>query len=180
MKTRHLLLALSLAVAPAFTVAAEKSAAAAAAAPAAEAPADNTEIFAEKLKADKKALVAGNMQLTESEAKAFWPIYSEYQAALDEQNKRLGKVVAEYADNYRKGTLTDDVVTRLIADMLAAEQGEVDLRKTFAPKLTKALPPAKALRYLQIENKVRSVVRAQLAQRIPLVGGQPKGKPHAK
>ena len=38
-------------------------------------PADNMKIVLEKIKADKKLLVADNMQLTEAEAKTFWPVY---------------------------------------------------------------------------------------------------------
>ena len=37
--------------------------------------ADNMKILLDKIKADKKLLVAANMDLTESEAKAFWPVY---------------------------------------------------------------------------------------------------------
>jgi hypothetical protein len=37
-----------------------------------EKPADNMQIVREKVRADKKLLVAENMQLTEAEAKAFW------------------------------------------------------------------------------------------------------------
>ena len=34
----------------------------------------NMEILRQKIKADKKLVVAANMNLTEAEAKAFWPI----------------------------------------------------------------------------------------------------------
>ena len=44
--------------------------------------ADNMQILREKIKADKKLVVAGNMELTESEAKGFWPVYEEYQKEL--------------------------------------------------------------------------------------------------
>ncbi len=37
-------------------------------------PADNMQIVLEKIRADKKLLVAENMQLTEAEANAFWPV----------------------------------------------------------------------------------------------------------
>ncbi|MCJ7681222.1 MAG: hypothetical protein MUP70_10890, partial [Candidatus Aminicenantes bacterium] len=42
-------------------------------------PADNMQILLEKVKADKKLVVAANMDLTESEAKGFWPVYEAYQ-----------------------------------------------------------------------------------------------------
>ena len=52
-------------------------------------PADNMQILEEKVKADKKLVVANNMGLTESEAKAFWPIYDAYQKDLAQLNDRL-------------------------------------------------------------------------------------------
>ncbi len=176
--TRTLLLALTLAAVPAITLAADAKAPAAAAAT--EASANNNAILMEKARADKKALVATNMLLTETEAKAFWPIYEEYQAALQGLNERTVKVIVDYAEQQKKGTGTDDVANKLISDMLAAEQAEVDMRKSFAAKLAKALPPLKLARYLQIENKVRVGVRAQIAARIPLVGEGPKKAPQAK
>ncbi|MEE9538819.1 MAG: hypothetical protein V3W10_05750, partial [candidate division NC10 bacterium] len=39
-------------------------------------PADTMQILREKIQADKKLLVATNMDLTEKEAQAFWPIYA--------------------------------------------------------------------------------------------------------
>ena len=42
----------------------------------------NMQILMEKLKADKKLLVASNMDLTDAEAKSFWPLYEAYQKEL--------------------------------------------------------------------------------------------------
>jgi hypothetical protein len=47
-------------------------------------PASNLEIIHEKLKADKKLIVSKYMELTESEAKRFWPVYDEYQSAAEQ------------------------------------------------------------------------------------------------
>src|ERR1043166_9996421 len=43
-------------------------------------PASNLAIIHEKLKADKKLIVSKYMELTESEAKKFWPVYDEYRS----------------------------------------------------------------------------------------------------
>ena len=181
---RHLLIAgVLLATTSAFTpafAADKKAAATAAPAPAAEAPANNNEILAEKARADKKALVATNMALTEGEAKAFWPLYDEYQKGLADLNTRNLRAIVDFAQAQQKpDAVAGDSAKKLIEDMLAAEQAEVDLRKGMAAKLAKALPPIKVARYLQLENKVRAAVRGQLASRIPLVGGQaaPAAKP---
>ena len=132
-------------------------------------PADNMQILRDKLKADKKLLVASNMELTESEAKGFWPIYDEYQKELQKINQRLGKVLESYADDNRGKSLTDDKAKKLIDEAVSIEQAEANIKSTFAPKLSKALPVKKVARYLQIENKIRAVVRYDIAQGVPLV-----------
>ena len=132
-------------------------------------PADNMQILRDKLKADKKLLVASNMELTESEAKGFWPIYDEYQKELQKINQRLGKVLESFADDNRGKSLTDDKAKKLIDEAVSIEQAEANIKSTFAPKLSKVLPVKKVARYLQIENKIRAVVRYDIAQGVPLV-----------
>ena len=132
-------------------------------------PADNMQILRDKIKADKKLLVASNMELTESEAKNFWPIYDEYQKELRKINQRIVNVLEIYAADFRSKSLTDDKAKKLIEEGNAIEQAEVNLKSTFAPKLAKALPMVKVARYLQIENKIRAVIRYDIAQGVPLV-----------
>jgi len=132
-------------------------------------PADNMQILRDKIKADKKLVVAENMELTESEAKNFWPIYDDYQKELQKINRRLIKLLESYADDMHKKSLTDDKAKKLIDEANAIEQAEVNIKSTFAPKLSKALPTIKVARYLQIENKIRAIVRYELAQGVPLM-----------
>ncbi len=132
-------------------------------------PADNMQILRDKIKADKKLLVATNMELTESEAKGFWPIYDGYQKDLQKINRRLVSLLESYADDFRGKSLTDEKAKKLIDEALAIEQAEANLKSTYAPKLSNALPVIKVARYLQIENKIRAVIKYDLAQGVPLV-----------
>jgi hypothetical protein len=132
-------------------------------------PADNMQILRDKIKADKKLVVAMNMELTESEAKNFWPIYDEYQKDLQRINRRILALLDGYAADFRSKSLTDDKAKKLIDEALAIEQAEAKLKSTYAPKLSKALPVTKVARYLQIENKIRAVVKYDIAQGVPLV-----------
>ena len=132
-------------------------------------PADNMQILRDKVKADKKLLVASDMELTESEAKNFWPIYDEYQKELRKINQRIVKVLDAYAADSKSKSLTDDKAKKLIDEANAIEQAEVNLKTTFAPKLAKALPMVKVVRYLQIENKIRAIIKYDIAQGVPLV-----------
>ena len=129
----------------------------------------NMDILKDKIKADKKLLVASNMNLTDSEAKAFWPIYDAYQRDLQKINERLIKAITTYADAYNKDTLTDAQAKQITSDVIGVEESEVTLRRTYAAKLAKVLPGKKVARYLQIESKIRALVRFDLASQIPLV-----------
>jgi hypothetical protein len=132
-------------------------------------PADNMQILRDKIKADKTLVVATNMELTESEAKGFWPIYGEYQKDLQKINQRIANLLESYASDFRGKSLTDEKAKKLINEAVAIEQAEANLKSTYAPKLSKVLPVKKVARYLQIENKIRAVVKYELATGVPLV-----------
>ena len=132
-------------------------------------PADNMQIMREKVKADKKLMVAANMQLTESEAKGFWPVYEEYQKDLAAINQRIGNLIKSYAADYNANTLSDEKAKKLVDELVAIEQAEAGLKASYVPKLSKVLPMKKVARYLQVENKIRAMVKYELAGNIPLV-----------
>jgi hypothetical protein len=129
----------------------------------------NMQILRDKIKADKKALVAANMQLSDTEANAFWPIYDQYQNDLKAINERLARAILAYADALKAGPIPDVTAKKLLDESIAIDEAEAKLRKDYAAKLTSVIPAAKAARYLQIENKIRAVIRYELAAGIPLV-----------
>jgi len=135
-----------------------------------ERPADtNMQILLDKVKADKKLVVAANMDLNETEAKAFWPVYDAYQKDLQAINDRLGKTILAYANAYNKKALTDDLAKQLTNEAQGIDQDELTLRKTYTAKLNRVLPAMKVARYIQIENKIRAAIRYELATGIPLL-----------
>jgi len=133
------------------------------------APADNMQILRDKVKADKKFVVAENMQLTESEAKGFWPVYDAYQKDLGKINKRMVTMIESYADAFNGNSMDNAKAKKMTAEFLAIQADEVKQMQSYVPKLSKVLPASKVLRYLQIENKIRTLVKYELAIQIPLV-----------
>lgn len=131
----------------------------------------NMEIFMQKIKADKKLLVASNMGLTDAEGKDFWPLYDAYQKDLQQVNERLGKTINAYAEAYNegKGTISNDTAKKLLDEAISVEEQEVKLKRAYAEKVGKVLPAGKTARYIQIENKIRAVIKFELARQIPLV-----------
>lgn len=136
--------------------------------PAPDKPADNMQILRDKVAADKKLVVAAAMDLTESEAKGFWPIYEQYQKELHKINDGIATLIMSYAKEYNAKSLTDDKAKQLVDRFIALEDQELKLRKSFVPKFSKVLPGRKVARYVQLENKVRALVKYELAAEIPL------------
>jgi hypothetical protein len=126
------------------------------------------EMIAEKVKADKKLLVESNMSLTNKEAKDFWPLYEAYQKELETVNSELGRLIVEFSEAYAKGPIPNETAKQIRNDVLALEEKELRLKRTNADKMDKVLPAWKVMRYMQIESKIRSVIRFELAQHIPL------------
>ncbi len=130
-------------------------------------PADTMEIVKEKIRTDKKLFVANNMQLSESEAKAFWPVYEQYQAELSKLRDRDVKLIEEFAANF--GTMSDDVAKSLLDDSLSIDSDYQKLRQSYLAKFRGVLSDRKVARYYQLESKINAVYEYELAKKIPLV-----------
>jgi len=120
----------------------------------------------ESLKAQKRAIIGVNMQLTEAEDAKFWPVYDSYQKDLGKINEKIAAMIVDYARNYN--TLTDGKANQLLVTNLALERDLLKLRESYLAKFSAVLPQKKVARYYQIENKIQAVIRYDLAEKIPL------------
>ena len=128
---------------------------------------DYLELSREVIKMEKKAAIAEVMQLTEAESVPFWTLYNEYQGKLYlVQNKRIA-LVKDFAKNYEN--LTDEKADELWNSSLAYAQEIIKLEKTYYKKFKKIIPAGRAARFFQAENKIETMIDAQLAVDIPLI-----------
>ena len=132
-----------------------------------ETPANNMQFVVEKIRADKKLLIAENMQLTEPEARDFWPVYDQYQDELFLLRTRTINLVNDYAKAYKK--MTNDTAAKLLNEVITIESLGLKLRQTYLPKFRKILPDVKVVRYYQIENKINAALMYEFAAKIPLI-----------
>jgi hypothetical protein len=132
-----------------------------------ERPADNMDILRQSIQADKKLLVAENMQFTEAEAKAFWPVYDNYQNELFLLQSRSIKLIKDFAGVYEK--MTDADAKKLLEEYLTIDDLRMKVRQAYLPKFRKVLPEKKVARYYQIENKILALLNYEIAKEIPLV-----------
>ena len=118
-------------------------------------------------KSDKHALVASTLNLTHAEAKRFWPIYDTYQRNLDLTSRR--RVVALEGLLFRDKAITNLAARNVITELMAVDEAEVKARHTLRNRLMRALPPIKAARYLQLEDKLQAIRDYDVASTVPLI-----------
>jgi Spy/CpxP family protein refolding chaperone len=119
------------------------------------------------VRADKKALVTSTLNLTDAEAKKFWPIYDAYQRDVDAANRRRNMVVVDLVSANKP--ISELYARTLANELIGADEAEIKARRVMHNKVLKALPPRKAARYLQLESKIRAVQAYDIAVGIPLV-----------
>jgi len=129
--------------------------------------ADNFLILKQKIFAEKKLLVAENMQLTEAEAAGFWPIYDEYQNELFRLRVRSLKLISDYSEQYE--LMTDEVAKKLLDEYLTIERLRQTLEESYIPKFRQVLSDIKVARYFQIESKIGAADNYNLSKQIPLI-----------
>ncbi|HEX6131538.1 MAG TPA: hypothetical protein VF044_07380 [Actinomycetota bacterium] len=125
------------------------------------------EILRDTIRANRRALVAVNLRLTDEEAERFWPIYGRYQAALTKVHDRLVEVIGEYTAGF--ADLSNEKALALVDDYLAVEAERVAVRRAYLDEIAEVLPGRTVARFYQIENKMDAVVRYDLAAAIPVM-----------
>lgn len=124
-------------------------------------------LIRQDMRSQKRLLIAGNIQITESEAQKFWPVYDEYAA---EEIKIIDDRVAlikEYAEDYN--TLTDAQAQNLIKRWIQADDAEIQLRLKYIPIFAKVLPAKKMALFIQIDRRFGQMMDIKVTSAIPLV-----------
>jgi len=128
---------------------------------------DYIELAREILKTEKKAAIASEMDLIDAEITPFWEMYNEYNNKLSQvQNKRVA-LIKEFAANYE--TLSGEKADEIMKGYFAYQQELLKLKKSYYGRFKKILPKGKVARYFQLENKIQTMVDAELASQIPLI-----------
>ena len=117
-------------------------------------------------RAERKAMVGENMNLTPKEAKAFWPLYNAYEKKMDAIEDRHIAEVKTYAKSYK--TLTDADAKKKLDEVMEIAQARLDTQKEYIPQFRGILPEIKVTRFFQIDNKLHALVQCGVAQMVPL------------
>jgi G:T/U-mismatch repair DNA glycosylase len=125
------------------------------------------QIILSQIMADKRAVYAQSLQLTDEESRAFWPVYDEYEAEVKKVDDRFIRLVNDYAAKY--STMTDADARQMLAAKMKIDRERLDLQQAYTKKIARAVPAIKALRYAQVESRIDNELQRKVMQLIPLV-----------
>lgn len=121
----------------------------------------------EVLKTEKKEAIAEILNLSDDEAPFFWELYKEYQEKQYLiQNKRIA-LITDFSDNFE--SLTDEKADELMKSFLSYKSEILKLNKQYYKKFKKVTSVENAVLLFQAENKIETLIDAQLALEIPML-----------
>jgi hypothetical protein len=131
----------------------------------------NLSAYAELLRSDvrsqKVAILTEVMGLTETEDAAFWPIYREYDLEMAKLGDERVALIEEYAARYSK--MSDDVADKLATRALDLETRRDAVKAKYYDRVKAALSARTALRFLQVEQQLLSIIDLQISSSLPIV-----------
>jgi hypothetical protein len=130
----------------------------------------NIDLLRKDIRSQKKQIIAANVQLTDAEAQAFWPVYDQYTADFVKTNNDKYALIKEYAQSY--GTMTDAQADDWTKRVLQLDTNVAALRLKYQPAFRKVLSAKKTAIYEQVERRTQMLIDVQLASQIPLLQPQ--------
>lgn len=117
--------------------------------------------------AERKAIVAQNMDLSISEAEEFWRVYEVYRKRHKNIIENRFKSLNFFSRNIND--LSKEDTDTIIKQEFGIAQAVMQERLTFLNEISQFLPSEKYFRYFQIEERVDAMMHHQMTEAIPLI-----------
>ncbi|MDQ1243320.1 MAG: hypothetical protein QG550_2572 [Pseudomonadota bacterium] len=127
---------------------------------------DDVELLISQIQTDKRAIVLRTLDLNDAQVAAFTPIYDAYQAEMKALMERGSAVLDKFAANF--GSMTDEAAKEILKEALKIRDDRNATMRKYAKKLERELPAVKVLQWVQIENKLNTLLDVQAASVIPI------------
>jgi hypothetical protein len=121
---------------------------------------------AQRCKIPKKQIIAENMDLSDSEAEKFWPVYDQYAAELSRIYDTKIALLNDYSENY--SSMTGEQAENYIRKRAEVEQSIMQLRLKYVPAFRKVLSGRETALFYQLDWRLGLAIDVELVQ-VPLI-----------
>jgi hypothetical protein len=124
------------------------------------------QIIIKQVQTDRRAVIAQSLKLSDSESRVFWPIYDKYEADMKKVTDRRMAMLDQFAAKY--DTLTDADADAMLKTRYQVDKDALAIKQKYAKQIQKALPSVKALRYVQVQDRIDVLLASELFSIVPL------------
>jgi Spy/CpxP family protein refolding chaperone len=129
-------------------------------------PDDFIELLRKDVRSQKKQIVAENMDLSDSEAEKFWPVYDRYAVELSRIYDTKIALLNDYTENY--SSMTGEQAENYIRKRAEVEQSIMQLRLKYMPAFRKVLSGRETALFYQLDWRLGLAIDVELVQ-VPLI-----------
>jgi hypothetical protein len=124
-------------------------------------------LFRKDLRSLRKQIIAANLDLSDTQAEQFWPLFDRYTQELVAQQDRKYALLKEYAENYT--TMTDQGAEKYVLGRADVDEAILQVRLKYFPLFRKVLPGKSTALFFQLDWRLGSIIDLQLASQTPLI-----------
>jgi hypothetical protein len=128
---------------------------------------DDIAVLRQDVQAGKTDIITRNMQFTEEQSKAFWPVYRNYANEQQKIGDQRVSLIKDYAANYDH--IDDTQAQSYMKRAFTYDDDMLKLRKSYQSKFEKAIGPKQTAKFYQVDNRISLLVNVQLASLLPII-----------
>ena len=125
---------------------------------------EDIKLFRKDVRSLKKQIIAANMDLTDTEAVQFWPIYDRYTSELAVISDQKYALLKGYSP-----AMSDDEAESYVKGRAAVDESIMQLRLKYFAIFRKVVSGRLTALFFQLDWRLGLVVDLQLASQTPLI-----------
>ena len=128
---------------------------------------DEISLIQEAFGMDKKMIVQEVLQLSDTKAVAFWPIYEAYETERRALSRERIKIINDYMEGY--SNIGETEADNLALRTLKNDQELSKLHLKYYKKLKKGVSALDAAKFLQLDTYIHNTIRNAIQQELPFI-----------
>lgn len=112
------------------------------------------------MRSQRNEIITATVQLRDTDAAAFWPIYRKYEYERSIVDDGRAAVIKEYAKKY--STITDADAKSMTDRMLDYDSRDIALKKKYVREFSKVLPATTVAKFFQLDHRIDLLMGMQV------------------
>ena len=133
------------------------------------AQADELEDSRIELEAKKKVHISKTMNLTEEQSGPFWDVYADYEQDMGKLTKDGFDLIRKFTEQHQSDSITEQSASNMLSAFFRIEGQKLQMKQQYLSRFKEILPTKKVFRFYQLDNKIDSLIRCDIAKKLPLI-----------